>query len=192
LFYINYDNRLYQNIQFAPYGIIEVTQNIGASQNYGGEFDLTAALPYGFKLSGGFGFTIAKWGNVPFIDPATTLPINLKGRTAPFTPAYSGNITAEWSHPIGGGYTVGARANASFTGRSYWDPQDSTMQRAYQLVDLGAHVGNERWTVSAHLANATGTRYNTIYDPTYDIGAPFNVAHIDAPRWFVASATVRF
>jgi iron complex outermembrane recepter protein len=192
LFYINYDNRLYQNIQFTPYGLIEVTQNIGSSQNYGGEFDLAAALPYGFKLSGGFGFTIAKWGNVPYIDPATSLPINLNGRTAPFTPAYSGNITPEWSRPIGGGYTVGARVNASFTGRSYWDPQDSTMQRAYQLVDVGAHVGNERWTVSAHLANATGTRYNTIYDPTYDIGLPFNVAHINPPRWFVASATVRF
>ena len=33
---------------------------------------------------------------------------------------------------------------------------------------------------------------NTIYDPTYDIGAPFNVAHINSPRWFLASATVRF
>jgi len=44
----------------------------------------------------------------------------------------------------------------------------------------------------ATLANATGTRYNTIYDPTYDVGAPFNVAHINPPRWFVASVTVRF
>ena len=192
LFYIDYANRLYQNIQFVPYGIIEVTSNIGASQNYGAEFDLAAALPYGFKLSGGFGFTNARWGSVPFIDPATSLPINLKGRTAPFTPAYSGNITPEWNHQIGAGYSVGVRVNASFTGRSYWDPQDSTMQRAYQLVDVGAHVGNDRWTLSAHVANVTSARFNTIYDPTYDIGAPFNVAHINSPRWFVASGTVRF
>ena len=192
LFYIDYANRLYQNIQFVPYGIVEVTSNIGASQNYGAEFDLLAALPYGFKLGGGFGFTNARWGNVPFIDPATSLPINLKGRTAPFTPAYSGNITPEWNREIGGGYSVGVRVNASFTGRSYWDPQDSTLQRAYQLVDVGAHVGNDRWTLSAHVANVTSARFNTIYDPTYDIGAPFNVAHINSPRWFVVSGTVRF
>jgi iron complex outermembrane recepter protein len=192
VFYIDYANRLYQNIQFVPYGLIEVTQNIGASKNYGAELDWAAALPYGFKLAGGFGFTIAKWGDVPFVDPATSLPINLDGRTAPFTPAYSGNITPEWERPIGGGYVVGARVNASFTGRSYWDPQDSTLQRAYQLVDVGAHVGNDRWTLLVHLANATGTRFNTIYDPTYDIGAPFNVAHINSPRWLVVSGTVRF
>jgi iron complex outermembrane receptor protein len=192
LFYIDYSNRLYQNIQFVPYGLIEVTSNIGASKNYGAEFDLVAALPYGFKLSVGSGFTIAKWGDVPFIDPATSLPINLRGRTAPFTPAYSANITPEWSHPLGAGYTIGARVNASFTGRSFWDPQDSTLQRAYHLVDASVHIGSDRWTVLAHVANLTASRFNTIYDPTYDIGAPFNVAHINSPRWWTLSGTVRF
>src|SRR5258708_34115916 len=93
LFYIDYANRLYQNIQFVPYGIVEVTSNIGASQNYGAEFDLLAALPYGFKLGGGFGFTNPRWGNGPLFDPPPTGPINLNGSTAPFTPATSGNIT---------------------------------------------------------------------------------------------------
>src|SRR5258708_16571365 len=69
MFYIDYANRLYQNIQFVPYGIIEVTSNIGASQNYVAEFDLAAALPYGFKLSGGCAFPHRPRGRLAFAAP---------------------------------------------------------------------------------------------------------------------------
>src|SRR5579859_7000334 len=189
-FYINYRNRLYQNIQFTPSGLNEVTTNIGPSHNYGVELDLAARLPYHFRLSGGFGYTRAIWGNTPFIDPQTGLPINLRGRTAPFTPEFSGNLVLEWTHDLGGGYTFGARANGSYTGRSYWDPQDSAKQRPYSLVDLGARLSTARWELSAHVSNLGRTRFNTIYSPSYDIGAPFNVAHINRPREFFVTGTV--
>ncbi len=189
-FFINYRNRLYQNIEFTPSGLNEVTTNIGPSHNYGVELDLAARLPYHFRLSGGFGYTRAIWGNTPFIDPQTTLPINLQGRTAPFTPEFSGNLVLEWRHDLGGGYTFGARANGSYTGRSYWDPQDSAKQRPYTLVDLGVRLSTTRWELSGHVSNLGRTRFNTIYAPSYDIGAPFNVAHINRPREFFVTGTV--
>lgn len=191
-FYINYRNRLYQNIQFTPSGLNEVTTNIGPSHNYGVEADLSARLPLHFKVSGGFGYTRAVWGDTPYIDPQTSLPINLKGRTAPFTPEFSGNLALDWTQELTPGLTFGARANGSYNGLSYWDPQDSAKQRPYALVDLSARLTAKYWEISGHVSNLTKTRFNTIYSPSYDIGAPFNVAHINQPREFFVTATVRF
>jgi iron complex outermembrane recepter protein len=192
VFYIDYANRLYQNIQFLPAAILEVTSNIGASQNYGAEFNLTSSLPYGFKVGGGLGWTRAVWGNVPFIDPLTDQPINLKGRKAPFTPDYSGNLLVEWGHGFADGYVLSARADTSFIGESWWDPQNSAKQRPYQLLNLGTRLEKGVWALAAHVSNLTQTKFNTIYDPYYDIGTQFNVAHVNRPREYVVSATVRF
>lgn len=119
------------------------------------------------------------------------LPINLKGRFAPFTPAYKANTTLEWKHNLGR-YEIGARGAASFIGRSYWDPQNSAEQRAYHLVNLAAWVEHDFWKVSASVTNLTQTMYNTIYWPSYDVGAPFNIARINRPREFIVSGSVHF
>jgi outer membrane receptor protein involved in Fe transport len=192
VFYINYTDRLYQNIQFTPSGIVEVTSNIGPSHNYGVEFDFASKLPYDFKLSGGFGLTRAIWGDTPFIDPQTNLPINLKGRTAPFTPDASGNIVGEWTHRFAGDYVFGARIDAAFTGLSYWDPQDSAKQRPYAVANAGVRLEKGHWLVSAHISNFTKEKFNTIYAPSYDVGAPFSPAHVSRPREFVVTTTVKF
>ena len=192
VFYINYQNRLYQSLKDFNGGLLDVTSNIGDSKNYGAEFDLTAPLAYGFKVNSGLGVTRAIWGNVQYIDPGTSLPINLSGRTAPYTPIYSGNVGLDWEHPVGAGLRLGARADASFVGRSYWDPQDSASQNAYQLLNLGARLENDRFTLSAHVTNVTGTQYNSMYFPAVDVGTPYNFARIGRPRWFTVSLTARF
>jgi outer membrane receptor protein involved in Fe transport len=192
IFYIDYKDRLYTNQEITSAGLIAVTTNIGPSHNIGAEADAEAALGHGFKLSAGFGVTRAVWGNTPYIDPQTSGLINLDGKLAPFTPAYTGNFVLEWNHTLGSGYAFGARGDASFTGRSYWDPQDSAKQQAYHQVNLGAHVGRDAWTVSAHISNLTQTRFNTIYGPSYDVGIPLNVAHVNQPRETAVSVTVRF
>jgi len=192
VFYINYQNRLYQTLKDFNGGLLDVTSNIGDSKNYGVELDLAAPLAYGFKVNSGLGVTRAVWGNVEYIDPGTSLPINLSGRTAPFTPIYSGNVSLDWEHPTGAGLRVGARADASFVGRSYWDPQDSASQNAYHLLNLGARLENDRFTLAAHVTNVTGERYNSMYFPAVDVGTPYNFARIGRPRWWTVSATVRF
>jgi iron complex outermembrane receptor protein len=192
VFFINYQNRWYQSLKDFNGGLLDVTSNIGTSRNYGAEFDVTAPLDYGFKLSSGWGVTRATWGNVTFIDPGTSLPINLNGRTAPYTPIYSGTLSLDWEHPVGAGLRFGARADSSFVGRSYWDPQDAASQSAYQLLNLGARIENDRFTVAAHVTNVTGTQYNSMYWSAVDVGTPYNFARIGRPRWYTLSATVHF
>src|ERR1700736_1020220 len=177
IFYTHYADRLYLFQQLAGKQIVDLTTNVGPSNNYGVEFDISAPLPDGFKVSAGMGVLRAEWGDVPnYIDPATSQQIDIKGRTVPFAPAYTANTTLEWKHDFGG-YEFGSRAAAVFTGRSYWDPQDAAYQRAYHLVNLSSWVERGIWRLSASVTNLTQTEYNTIYGYAPDVGAPFNLRH---------------
>ena len=192
VFYTNYADRLYLFQQIAQKQLVDLTTNVGPSKNYGVEFDVSAPLPGGFKLSTGMGFLRAQWGDVPnFINPVTSQPINIKGLTVPFAPAYTANAALEWKREFGA-YQLGSRGAASFIGRSYWDPQDAAYQRAYHLVNLSSWVERGIWRLSASVTNLTQTEYNTIYGYAPDVGAPFNLARINRPREFLVNGSVRF
>jgi iron complex outermembrane recepter protein len=201
LFYINYQDRLYNVMRLDPVlNIVEVETNIGPSQNYGVEMDLAMPLSREFTLTGGFGTTRAIWGNAEYADPQLTAAAgganvvyrNLKGLTAPFTPQYSANLALDWKHMLSNGYEVGARVDGSAVGQSYWDPNDFARAAPYQLLNLGAHLRCGNWMWLAHVANVTDTPYNTIYWDANDVGAPHSIGRIGRPRMFVMSGTVHF
>jgi iron complex outermembrane receptor protein len=192
VFYTYYADRLYLFQQLTGSMITDLTTNVGPSTNYGTEFDISAPLPGGFRVNAGVGLLRATWGTVNgYVNPVTSLPIPLSGLTVPFAPAYTANTSLDWKHDFGG-YEFGARAAASFIGRSYWDPQDAAYQQAYHLVNLSSWVEHGIWKVSASVTNLTQTRYNTVYWTAADVGAPFNIARINRPREFIMSAAVRF
>jgi iron complex outermembrane receptor protein len=192
-FYTTYRDRLYLFQQLTGSMITDLTTNVGPSTNYGAEFDIAAPLPGGFKFSGGVGVLHATWGDVRgYVNPVNGVPYdNLKGLTVPFAPAYTANTTLEWKHDFGG-YDFGWRTTGLFTGRSYWDPQDAAYQRAYQIMNMSASVEHSIWKVSASVTNLTQAQYNTVYWPAADVGAPFNIARIGRPRWFLVNGSVRF
>lgn len=200
LFYIDYKDRLYNVMRLDPVlNIVEIETNIGPSRNYGAEMDFIVPLTHELELSGGLGTTQAIWGNAQYADPQLSAAAggaivyrNLRGLKAPFTPEYSANLALEWNHALGGGYRLGARVDGSAVGQSYWDPNDFARQQPYQLLNLGAHWGNERWLVSAHVSNVTGTRYNTVYWDANDVGAPHSIGRINRPRMFLISGTAYF
>jgi iron complex outermembrane receptor protein len=192
IFYTTYRDRLYLFQQLTGNNIVDLTTNVGSSTNYGAEFDLSAPLPQGFRVSAGLGVLHATWGTVPnFVNPVNGLQTNIKDLTVPFAPSYTANTTLEWKHDFSG-YEFGSRVTASFIGRSYWDPQDASYQAAYHLVNLSAWVEHRSWKVSANVNNLTQTEYNTYFQTAADVGAPFNIARVGRPRWFTVSGSVRF
>jgi outer membrane receptor protein involved in Fe transport len=192
MFYTTYANRLYLYQQLAGQQIVDLTTNVGPSTNYGAEFDISAPLPNGFSVSAGMGALRAVWGTVPnFVDPSSGQQINIKGLSVPFAPTYTANTTLDWKHNFGG-YEFGSRAAASFIGRSYWDPQDAAYQRAYHFLNMSAWLGRGKWKVSASVTNLTQSEWNTVYWVAADVGAPFNIARVNRPRWFTVSGSVRF
>jgi iron complex outermembrane recepter protein len=192
IFYTTYADRLYLFQQLTGTAITDLTTNIGASTNYGAEFSVSAPLPGGFRASVGAGALRATWGNVPaFVNPVNGQVANIQGLNVPFAPAYTANTTLEWTHNFAG-YELGSRGSASFIGRSYWDPQDAAYQQAYHLVNMAAWVGHDHWKLTANVTNLTQTQYNTYFQTSADVGAPFNIARIGRPRWFTVTASVRF
>jgi iron complex outermembrane receptor protein len=187
VFYIDYQNRLFQTVALEANQFVQFTRNIGPSHNYGGEFDVSTRLTRELLLSASFGVTKATWGNVPYFDPDLGEATNLNGRTAPYTPAYQGSISLDWAHHLTDSLVFGARVDSSFVGQQNWDPTDHFRQPAYQLVNLGVRLEGEKWSVAGHVANVFDKLYNTEFVSAAEVQAPFNVAGIGRPRlWTVA------
>lgn len=202
VYFMNYQNRLYQTFKAIPGSFEDITTNIGPSKNSGVEMDFALPLAKEIKLSGGVGTTRAVWGNALYGDPqltqisgsATPIYRNLNGLTAPFTPAYTANLALDWDHVLANGDKLGGRIDGSAIGQSYWDPNDFARQKAYQLLNLGAHYDSTRWTWVGRITNVTGTRYNTMYWDSRDVGGPppLSFARINRPRTVALTGTYRF
>ena len=87
---------------------------------------------------------------------------------------------------------MGARTEASFIGRSYWDPQNSAFQEAYHLLNASAWLEHGRWKLTVAGTNLTDTSYNTVFWPVPDVNPFHNIARVNRPKWFTVNATVRF
>lgn len=193
MFYMDYRNRLYQTNKFQLGQFVAVTTNIGNSRNYGVELKMDAILGSGLKLDMSAAMTRAIWENVPFFDPDLNYQlVNLSGRFATNTPAYTGSMGLSWSRRLTAAVKVGANVSANVIGRSYWDPTDHYNQPAYRLVSAGAYVDIGNWTVRAHGANLLNTPYNTAFISAAEVGAPFDVAGIGPPRMWTVSVSYEF
>jgi iron complex outermembrane receptor protein len=192
VFYIDYRDRLFQTVALEQNQFIQLTKNIGASHNYGGEFDFSVRLTPDLVFSTSFGVTKAIWGNVPYYDLDQSQQVNLSGRTAPYAPDYQGSVSLDWSHHLTENLTVGARADTTLVGHQYWDPTDHFQQPAHQLVNLGVRLGGAQWSVSGHVSNAFNKLYNTEYISAAEVQAPFNVAGIGRPRLWTVNLSYRW
>jgi iron complex outermembrane receptor protein len=192
VFYIDYRDRLFQTVAFQANQFVQLTQNIGASRSYGGEFDVSARLTQDLLFSTSFGVTKAIWGNVPYYDLDLNQQTNLSGRTAPYAPDYQGSVSLDWSHHLTENLTVGARADATLVGHQYWDPTDHFQQPAHQLVNLGVRLEGAQWSVAAHVSNVFNKLYNTEFISAAEVQAPFNVAGIGRPRLWTVTLSYRY
>jgi iron complex outermembrane receptor protein len=192
VFYIDYRDRLFQTVALQANQFIQLTKNIGASRNYGGEFDVSARLTQDLLFSTSFGVTKAIWGNVPYYDLDLGQDTNLRGRTAPYAPDYQGSVSLDWSHHLTENLTLGARADATFVGHQFWDPTDHFQQPAHQLVNLGVRLEGPQWSIAGHVSNVFNKLYNTEYISAAEVQAPFNVAGIGRPRLWTVTLSYRW
>jgi iron complex outermembrane receptor protein len=207
-FYLDYRDRLFQSVQFQGAQFVQTTSNIGPSKNYGVEADLAFELVRNLVVTASGGFTRAEWKSIPYIDVdgydqngvrffdgnGDPIPqsINLKGRTAPFTPAYQASLTLDWTHDITPDVSLGLRGNVTAFGKTYWDVTDHYSQEPYSLVNLGARLRFSRFTLSANVQNLFDKRFNTTFISAAEVGAPNNVAGIGRPRTWSAGLSFRY
>jgi iron complex outermembrane receptor protein len=192
VFYIDYRDRLFQTVALQANQFVQITKNIGASRNYGGEFDFSARITQDLLFTTSFGVTKAIWGNVPYYDLDLNQPTNLSGRTAPYAPDYQGSVSLDWSHHLTENLTVGARADTTLVGHQYWDPTDHFQQPAHQLVNLGVRLEGAQWSIAGHVSNVFNKLYNTEFVSAAEVQAPFNVAGIGRPRLWTVTLSYRW
>jgi iron complex outermembrane receptor protein len=192
VFYIDYRDRLFQTVALEANQFVQLTKNIGASRNYGGEFDFSARVTQDLLFTTSFGVTKAIWGNVPYFDLDLSQATNLSGRTAPYAPDYQGSVSLDWSHHLTDNLILGARADTTLIGHQYWDPTDHFQQPAHQLVNLGVRLEGAKWSVLGHVSNVFNKLYNTEYVSAAEVQAPFNVAGIGRPRLWTVTLSYRW
>jgi iron complex outermembrane receptor protein len=198
VFYLVYDNRLFEVGKFIGSQISTFEENLGTSHNYGLELDAEYLPIDELTLSAGLGTTRSVFvgGTITTVTNGLTnvsTVVNVKGRETPNYPSYQITLAADWHHPVTDDLTFGARVSARLLGQSWWDGLNQFQQQPYQIVDAGLRLEyGEHWTLAGNVKNLLGAKYNTFYADLTQTGAPYNVAGIGAPREAFVSLTVRY
>ncbi len=79
-------------------------------------------------------------------------------RTTPSTPASSTTSpSASWISR--------SRVDYRYTGRTWWEPYNTTSRDPIDLVDARVSLGDERWTATLWGKNLTDEEYNQEFSP---------------------------
>jgi iron complex outermembrane receptor protein len=127
--------------------------NAPKAHSYGFEVESQAQLTDNLGLDGNLGYTHSQFDD--YRDPVTK--VNYAGKLAPFIPELTGLLALQYKHPQG----YFARAEGVWTGRTYFDENNTSImsQNAYALANM--RVGFERKNYSIYLfaKNLADTRY---------------------------------
>ena len=87
------------------------------------------------------------------------------GNEAPLVSRNTLNLGAQLTQPLGNGLELMLRADMQRTGRTWWEPYNTTSRDPNTLLDARAAIRAGNWTVTAWGRNLTDERYNAEYSP---------------------------
>jgi iron complex outermembrane receptor protein len=143
--------------------------NVGKVRLRGVEVEGAAQLSKHLNLS----FSTA-WGEAIYVSYKNAPPpaeysyvgapasVDLSGRSAPFAPNWTGNVSARWEQPLAGGLSLFAYVNETWRSRTYLHPLSSYgRQEGYALTNIGIGLRgrNEHWSVTAWSKNLFDKAY---------------------------------
>lgn len=162
----------------------QIISNINRVRIRGGEFEVIANLLRGLEASVGIGVTDTNIRRSAFAaDVGNHTP-----RTVPFTSTsslqYRGALNADLSGLL--------RAEWQHFGRKYWDADNVSVQRAYNIINLRAGLEYGSLSVTAFVRNLTDDRYYSEYfRPKYS-GLDVAFGYPGARRSFGVEGRVKF
>jgi iron complex outermembrane receptor protein len=120
---------------------------------------------------------------------------NLSGKPLPNAPKWSGNLNAEYDHPVAGNYSA-------FVALTYrWQSQvifsllqdPDSVQDAYGIFNLSTGLGGEHWKATLFVNNLFDTHYalNRGRAASYNI-SPYAAPFTDAITWTPARDSFRY
>ncbi len=147
-------NSLYY-LFFAPTSQ-QILVNIDKIKNSGYEFQVNYHPVRELELFGSFGATRGKIRSYA-ADPTAI------GNRAPYIPKNTWSAGAITHLPLNNAFGLFGRADIEGHGSQYWDPQNTSARKAYQLVNLAFGVeglSDTTWSLTANVNNVFDKEYN--------------------------------
>ncbi|MDQ4087525.1 MAG: TonB-dependent receptor [Pseudomonadota bacterium] len=150
-----------ENSYFFVFLAANSTQNLGnipEARISGFELEATARPVRGLDLNAGFGYTDSKITEFP---AAVVI-----GNELPLISRYTLNLGAQYRAPIAdSGIGILARTDYRRTGRTWWEPFNTTSRNPIDLVNARLGVEGENWSVVAFAENLFNEEYNAEFSP---------------------------
>ena len=193
-FFIDYEKRQIEYQINTPAGPVEGITNLGDSEQYGFEADISLQVTDELRLSFAAGMVEAEWQSGTLAEGR-----DLAGETPPVTPDFSWNANADYRRPMGDGmdFVAGLQIsqNGEYEGLLAWNPVTNP---DYMLVSGQIGMATERWELMFNAENLFDEEYYTDvqhFPNFYVLDAPPDpivIGTLGQPRLFTASLSVFF
>jgi iron complex outermembrane recepter protein len=155
-----------ENVAFSrPGGFFDQASDVTSK---GFEADVTTSPVSNWRINGGYGFTVVKFGD--YLVNATT---NLRGNTSIMAPKHTLSIWTAYDWANGFGVNVGARAQSNV----FIDRDNLLTFAGYGVLNVGARYRRGSVEYAVNVNNLTDTEYfaSVLYDTQLYPGEPINV-----------------
>ena len=151
---------LSRNSYFFVFLAANSTQNLGnvpKTRIQGFELEATLRPTSDIQLNAAAGYT---WSEIKeFPDPAAI------GNEAPLISRYTYNLGAQFTPELGGGLNGLFRVDYRRTGKTWWEPFNTTVRQPVDLVDVRVGVNSDSWSMAAFASNLFNEKYNAEFSP---------------------------
>lgn len=186
-FYIDWTDQQVEQALYPEY----VIKNAAESTSKGFEIEIIARPTTGLELTGGFGYTDAKFDNYTddVLDPTTGAKIGevrYDGERVPNVPKYTYNLAAQYRFTNG----LFSRVELLGVGDFYYDSANTEKQGAYQFINARFGYETEHFDIILWAKNLFDEEYVTRAFEIASLGGYFGRA--GDPRTFGIMLTARF
>jgi iron complex outermembrane recepter protein len=136
------------------------TQNLGnvpKTRIQGFELEASFRPTRDIQLNAAAGYTFSEIKEFP--DPTAI------GNEAPLISRYTYNLGAQFTPELRVGLNGLIRVDYRRTGRTWWEPFNTTVRAPVDLVDARIGVNSDSWSVAAFASNLFNEKYNAEFSP---------------------------
>lgn len=149
-----------KNSYFFVFLAANSTQNLGnipKTKIQGFELEANLRPTRDLQLNAAIGYTFSEIKEFP--DPAAI------GNEAPLISRYTYNLGAQFTPELVGDIKGLFRVDYRRTGRTWWEPFNTTVRKPVNLVDARLGVSGDRWGLTAFATNLFNEKYNAEFSP---------------------------
>lgn len=149
-----------RNSYFFVFLAANSTQNLGNIDKValsGFELEATAEVVPNLDVSAALGVTYSDIEDFP--DPSVI------GNEAPLISRYTLNLGVQYDGPISDTIDALFRVDYRRTGKTWWEPYNTTVRNPVDLVDARAGVRFDGWSLTAFAQNLFDEEYNAEFSP---------------------------